>query len=274
MRYKALVPLGYVCRISIIRYWFRIVEPVVYFLLPSPNRMLWFRYRALIPLCYADHFFLYVTIRYICFVVFPVTERWFRYVMFVIFPLQSVDSVTLRYVYRYRALIPVKHQMEYDRLAPVRPQQRLRVIHLKRRNVNEGLGFAVRGRWVCVRARVRAGRWVCVQRGTRVRRAGRWVWVRVGVRVGRWVCVCVGMRTERGSGSARKLWIINIPYWNVFYYFRTTVSYNCPIDIYWNAKLCPIWLSLWTEHFNGRLTTLYCLPLRCVFQGCSIPFNF
>lgn len=43
-----------------------------------------------------------------------------------------------------RPLIPPKHQMEYDKLAPPPAGQKLRVINLRRRP-NESLGFAVRG---------------------------------------------------------------------------------------------------------------------------------
>ncbi|XP_074660012.1 harmonin-like isoform X5 [Tubulanus polymorphus] len=43
-----------------------------------------------------------------------------------------------------RPLIPLKHQIEYDRLAPPKPSEKLRVIRL-RRSPTESLGFAVRG---------------------------------------------------------------------------------------------------------------------------------
>lgn len=48
-------------------------------------------------------------------------------------------------IYEYvRPLIPPKHQVEYDKLAPAPPGRKLRVVNLKRRS-NESLGFAVRG---------------------------------------------------------------------------------------------------------------------------------
>ncbi len=43
-----------------------------------------------------------------------------------------------------RDLVPVKHQIEYDRLAPRLPSNKLRVVHL-RRSKDESLGFSVRG---------------------------------------------------------------------------------------------------------------------------------
>ncbi|XP_021341126.1 harmonin-like isoform X3 [Mizuhopecten yessoensis] len=43
-----------------------------------------------------------------------------------------------------RPLIPAKHQMEFDRLAPTPPGRGRRIINLRRRT-NESLGFAVRG---------------------------------------------------------------------------------------------------------------------------------
>ncbi|XP_069133162.1 LOW QUALITY PROTEIN: harmonin-like [Argopecten irradians] len=44
----------------------------------------------------------------------------------------------------HRPLIPAKHQLEFDRLAPTPPGRGRRIINLRRRT-NESLGFAVRG---------------------------------------------------------------------------------------------------------------------------------
>ena len=44
----------------------------------------------------------------------------------------------------YRPLIPLKHQLLYDRLTPAKPSDKLRVIRLCWKS-SEGLGFAVRG---------------------------------------------------------------------------------------------------------------------------------
>ncbi|KAJ8299641.1 hypothetical protein KUTeg_023701 [Tegillarca granosa] len=54
---------------------------------------------------------------------------------------QSIFDALQRY---QLPLIPPKHQVEYDKLAPAPPGRKLRVVNLKRRS-NESLGFAVRG---------------------------------------------------------------------------------------------------------------------------------
>ncbi|XP_064601201.1 harmonin-like [Liolophura sinensis] len=54
------------------------------------------------------------------------------------------EPVRLELFDAIRPLIPLKHQLDYDRLAPNVPESRLRIIRLQRWN-NESLGFAVRG---------------------------------------------------------------------------------------------------------------------------------
>lgn len=54
------------------------------------------------------------------------------------------DPVKLEVFEFVRPLIPAKHQLEFDRLAPTPPGRGRRIINLRRRT-NESLGFAVRG---------------------------------------------------------------------------------------------------------------------------------
>ena len=57
--------------------------------------------------------------------------------------LSYIIAIVVRFVC-FRPLIPVKHQIEYDKLVPCYPSEKLRTITLTRTN-KEGLGFAVRG---------------------------------------------------------------------------------------------------------------------------------
>ena len=52
-------------------------------------------------------------------------------------------NIHLYHMY-YRPLIPPKHQVDYDKLAPPPPGRKLRSVTL-RRHGNESFGFAVRG---------------------------------------------------------------------------------------------------------------------------------
>ncbi|XP_052064137.1 harmonin-like isoform X1 [Mytilus californianus] len=59
--------------------------------------------------------------------------------------MKYIDEPTKLELFEYlRPLIPPKHQVEYDKLAPPPAGQKLRVVNLRRRQ-NESLGFAVRG---------------------------------------------------------------------------------------------------------------------------------